>query len=60
MRYKKIYDLVDEILEPSISYIKKSRKRESMPFKEIEKIINIFFQRLNIMKQERGFLNMCL
>lgn len=55
MRHKKIHDLVAKILEPSIYFIKKSRKRESMPFKEIEKIINIFFPRTRYYETGKGF-----
>lgn len=55
MRHKKIHDLVVNVLEPSISFIKKSRKRESMPFKEIEKIINIFFPRTKYDETGKGF-----
>ena len=55
MRHKKIHDLVAKILEPSINFIKKSRKRESMPFKEIEKIINIFFPRTRYYETGKGF-----
>ena len=43
MRHKKIRGEVVGILEDIIKYVKKSRKRKSMPFKEIETIIKILF-----------------
>ncbi|MBU2614037.1 MAG: hypothetical protein KKG87_00535 [Elusimicrobia bacterium] len=43
MKFKKIKDVVEEIIEPSIKFIKRSRNRGTMPFKDIEKIIKIFF-----------------
>ncbi len=35
MRYKKIRDLVEEVLKPSVDFIKKSRNRSNMPYKEM-------------------------
>lgn len=55
MRHKKIHNSVINILESSISFIKKSRKRKSMPFKDVEKIINIFFPRTKNHKIGKGF-----
>lgn len=55
MRYKKIKTLLKEIIEPTILYIKKSRKRKSMPFKEIEVILKIFFHKTKYHKTGKGF-----
>ena len=55
MRYKKINDLVEKIIEPSIRFIKKSRQRKSMPYKDIEAIIKIFFPRTKHHKTGKGF-----
>lgn len=55
IRYRKIYDLVVEVIEPSISIIKRARKRRTMPFKEIEKIMNVFFPRTRHIKTAKGF-----
>jgi hypothetical protein len=54
-RYRKIYDLVIEVIEPSIGVIKRVRKRRSMPYKEIEKILNVFFPRTKHYKTAKGF-----
>jgi hypothetical protein len=55
IRYKKIFDLVENVIEPSIGIIKRTRKRKTMPFKEIEKIINVFFPRTKHFKMAQGF-----
>lgn len=55
MRYKKIQILVEKIIEPTIQVIKKSRKRKSMPFKEIEKVLKIFFPKTKYHKTGKGF-----
>lgn len=43
MRYKRIRVFVDSVLMPSIKFLKKTRKRKLMPFKEIEALLNIYF-----------------
>ena len=55
MRYKKIKDLVEKIIGPAIYFIRRSRKRKTMPFKEIESIIRIFFPKTKYHKTGRGF-----
>ena len=55
MRYKKIKDLVEKVIEPSIAIIKRTRKRKSMPFKDIEKILNIFFPKTKHYETGKGF-----
>ncbi|MFH0854947.1 MAG: hypothetical protein V1869_00310 [Candidatus Omnitrophota bacterium] len=55
MRYKKIRDLVEKIIGPAIYFIRRSRKRKTMPFKEIESIIKIFFPKTKYHKTGRGF-----
>lgn len=55
MRYKKIKDLVEKIIGPAIYFIRRSRKRKTMPFKEIESIIRIFFPKTKYYKTGRGF-----
>jgi hypothetical protein len=55
IRYRKIFDLVEKIIKPSIDIIKRTRKRKTMPFKEIEKIINVFFPRTKHYKMAKGF-----
>jgi hypothetical protein len=55
IRYRKIFDLVVEVIEPSIGIIKRTRKRKTMPFKEIEKIINVFFPKTKPEKMAKGF-----
>lgn len=55
MRYKKIKDLVEKVIEPSIGIIKRGRKRKTMPFMEIEKIINVFFPKTKHYKKAKGF-----
>jgi len=42
-RYPKIKKFVKTVIEPSIVFIKKNRKKQNTPFKEIESILNIFF-----------------
>jgi len=55
MRYKKIKDLVEQVIEPSVKIIKNSRKRKTMPFKEIKNILEIFFPRTKYYKTSNGF-----
>jgi len=55
MKYKKIYDVVKKIIEPAIQHIKRSRKRGTMPFKEIETILKICFPKTRYHKTGKGF-----
>ena len=55
MRYVKIKRLVIDIIEPSINYIKKTRGRQSMPYKEIETILKIFYPRTKYEEAHSGF-----
>jgi hypothetical protein len=54
-RYKKIKSVVDELIEPSIRLIKRTRKRRTMPFKDIEKMLKIFFPRTKFHQTGKGF-----
>lgn len=53
-KYKKIRKLVETVIEPSIKYIKTSRKRKTMPYKDIEKLINIFYPRTSYEEVNKG------
>jgi hypothetical protein len=55
MRYKKIKTLVEQVVQPSIDFIKSSRDRTTMPFKEIEAILNVFFPRTKHADSKHGF-----
>lgn len=55
LRYKKIKSVVDKLHAPSIRLIKQSRKRRSMPYKDIETILKIFFPRTKFHKTGKGF-----
>ena len=55
MRYKKIRELVEKIIDPAIYFIKRSRKRRTMPFKEIEAILKICFPKTKYSKTGKGF-----
>ncbi|MBI2542009.1 hypothetical protein HYV80_04835 [Candidatus Woesearchaeota archaeon] len=55
MRHKKIKSLVEDVIRPSVSFIKKSRKRKNMPFKEIETILKIFFPKTKHHESSKGF-----
>ena len=55
IRYRKIFDLVVKVIEPSIGIIKRARKIETMPFKDIEKLINIFFPKTKHFETAKGF-----
>lgn len=54
-RYKKIKNLVERIIEPSVRFIKNSRKRKNMPFKDIEALLRIYFPRTRHIKSKKGF-----
>src|SRR5580765_8044152 len=55
MRYKKLKDLVEEVLQPSVEFIKKSRKRSTMPFKELRDVLAVFFPNTKHMESGKGF-----
>jgi hypothetical protein len=55
IRYRKIHDLVVEVIEPSIDVIKRVRKRRSMPYKDIEKILKVFFPKTRHNPPAKGF-----
>lgn len=42
-RYKKVKNLVETVIEPSIKYIKTTRKRKNMPYMDIESLLKIFY-----------------
>lgn len=54
-RYRKVFDLVVAVIEPSIGVIKRARKRNTMPFKEIEKLLKVFFPKTKHIKSAKGF-----
>jgi len=55
-KYRKTLKVVDEILEPSIDLIQKSRKTQTVPYKEIEAIINVFFPKTAHINSSGGFI----
>src|SRR5260370_3503303 len=55
MRYKKIKSLVEQVVKPFIKFIKTSRGRTTMPFKEIEAILKVFFPRTKQADTRQGF-----
>src|SRR6266849_3035058 len=55
MRYKKIKDLVEEVLQPSVNFIKKSRNRSNMPFKEVRSVLGVFFPKTKHTRHGKGF-----
>lgn len=55
MGYKKIKDLVEKVIEPSIDFIKSTKKRGTMPFKDIESILKILFPKTKYHKTGKGF-----
>ncbi len=55
MKYKKIKNLVELVIQPSIEFIKKSRKRTNTPFKEIEEILNVFFPKTKYHESSKGY-----
>ena len=55
MRYKKIKSLVEEVVEPSVDFIKRSRRRTTTPFKETEAFLKIFFPRTKHEQTKKGF-----
>jgi hypothetical protein len=55
MRYKKIKDFVEEVLQPSVNFIKRSRNRSNMPFKEVRKVLGVFFPKTKHTGRGKGF-----
>lgn len=55
MKYKKIKNLVEEIIQPSLIFIKRSRRRSNTPFKEIKSILNIFFLKTKHHESGKGY-----
>lgn len=55
MRYQKIKDLVEQVIEPSILFIKRTRKRSNMPYRDIETLIKIYFPRTKYYERRNGF-----
>jgi hypothetical protein len=55
MRYKKLKDLVKEVLQPSVDFIKESRKRSTMPFKELRDVLAVFFPNTKHMQSGKDF-----
>jgi hypothetical protein len=55
MRYAKIKSLVENVVQPSVDYIKSSRGRTTTPFREIEAILKIFFPRTRHEESKSGF-----
>lgn len=55
MRYQKVNDMVVKVIEPSISIIKRARKRNTMPFRDIESILKIVFPRTKYYESNKGF-----
>ena len=47
--------MIEKVIEPSIDFIKKCRKRKSMPFKDIEGILKIFFPKTKYHETRKGF-----
>ena len=55
MRYKKIKTLVEQVVEPSVDFIKRSRGRTTMPFRETEAILKVFFPRTKYEDSKNGY-----
>ena len=55
MRYRKIKTLVDEVLQPSVHFIKRSRKRTNMPYKQLKQILAVFFPKTRDVGSGHGF-----
>ena len=54
-RYRKIKVVVDDLVAPSIRLIKRTHKRRTMPYKDIETILKIFFPRTKFHATGKGF-----
>lgn len=55
MRYKKIKSLVENVVQLSVDFIKRSRSRTTTPFKETEAILKILFPRTKHEESKSGF-----
>jgi hypothetical protein len=55
MRYRKIKTFVEDVLQPSVQFIKRSRKRSNMPFKEMKQILDVFFPKTRDVPSGNGF-----
>jgi hypothetical protein len=55
MKHKKIKRLAERVIKLAIQFIKKSRQRKSMPFKDLEAILKIFFPKTKHHKTGKGF-----
>jgi len=55
MRFKKIKDFVEGVLQPSVDFIRKSRNRSTMPYGEMKKVLEVFFPRTRHAPQGNGF-----
>jgi hypothetical protein len=55
MRYRKLKTFVEDVLQPSVQFIKRSRKRSNMPFKELKQVLNVFFPKTRDVRSGNGF-----
>ena len=54
IRYKKVRNLVETVIEPSIKYIKTTRKRKNMPYRDIENLVKIFYYKTKYEEVYKG------
>ena len=55
MRHQKILSLIDNFIEPSIVKIQRARKIRTIPHKDIEKLLKIFFPKTKYMDSSHGY-----
>lgn len=55
MRYKKIHDFAIEVLKPVIEHLKKIKKTNRMPWKELEAIFKILYPDTKYKKVAKGY-----
>src|SRR5260370_30727501 len=55
MRHKKIKELVEGVLQPSVDFIRKSRNRSNMPYKEMRNVLAVFFPKTKHAGHGKGF-----
>lgn len=55
MRYKKLKDFVEQVLQPSVDFIEKSRNRSTMPYREMKNVLDVFFPRTRQAPYGNGF-----
>src|SRR5258708_12938131 len=55
MGYKKIKGIVEEVLKPFVDFIKKSRNRSNMPYKEMGDVLAVFFPKTKHAGRGKGF-----